>query len=215
MADRIRIAVIDDHPLFREGAATTLRSDDEFEVVAEGASADDAIRIAQDELPDVILLDVSMPGGGIKAARAIARACPVVKMIMLTVSESEDHVAAALEAGARGYVLKGIRGPELVRTVRAIHEGETYVTPGLAARLLVQLRQAAPAPAVKSEFSELTPREAQILDLVARGLTNKEIARDLALSEKTVKHYMTNVMQKLQVRNRVEAVMAMRAKSTL
>src|SRR5918996_215157 len=177
MSDPIRVVVVDDHPLFRDGVANTLRSNNAFEVVAEGASADDAVRIAEDELPDIILLDVNMPGGGIEAARVIARVCPVVKTIMLTVSESDEHVAAALEAGARGYILKGIRGPELVRTVGAIHGGEPYVSPGLAARLLVQLKQATPASPAKHGFSELTPREVQILSHVSRGQTNKEIAR--------------------------------------
>jgi two-component system, NarL family, nitrate/nitrite response regulator NarL len=213
MADRIRIAVIDDHPLFREGVANTLRSNHAFEVMAEGNSADDAVRIAEVERPDIILLDVSMPGGGIEAVRVIARVCPGAKTIMLTVSESDEHVAAALEAGASGYILKGIRGPELVRIVAAIHGGESYVSPALAARLLVQLTQAAPSNPVKHVFTVLTPREEQILAHVSRGQTNKEIARALALSEKTVKHYMTNIMQKLQVRNRVEAVLAMRQRS--
>jgi two-component system nitrate/nitrite response regulator NarL len=115
--------------------------------------------------------------------------------------------------GARGYVLKGIRGPELVQIVRSIHDGEVYMAPGLAARLLVQQKQGAQTGAGKHDFAELTPREGQIIEHVSRGLTNREIARELSLSEKTVKHYMTNIMQKLQVRNRVEAVLALRQKS--
>jgi DNA-binding NarL/FixJ family response regulator len=127
---------------------------------------------------------------------------------MLTVSEDEEDVLAALKAGARGYVLKGVSGPELVRIVRTINRGESYVTPSLAASLLVELRErdghheATPDP-----LSELTDRERQILELVATGRSNKEIAEEVFLSEKTIKHYMTNILQKLQVRNRVEAAL--------
>jgi DNA-binding NarL/FixJ family response regulator len=208
MNDRLRVGIIDDHPLFREGVVHTLRSARMLDVVGEGGTADDAVRIAKEELPDILLLDVSMPGGGIEAARSIARVCPVVKMIMLTVSENEDDVAQALEAGAKGYVLKGTSGPELLKTMFAISRGESYVTPELAARLLTHaVRQEPSRPA---GLPELTDRETQILAQVARGFTNKEIARGLSLSEKTVKHHMTNVMQKLQVRNRVEAAMLFR-----
>jgi len=211
MGDRLRVGIIDDHPLFREGVVHTLRSARVLDVVGEGGTAEDALRIAKEELPDILLLDVSMPGGGIEAARLIARICPIVKMIMLTVSENEDDVAQALEAGAKGYVLKGTSGPELLKTMFAISRGESYVTPGLAARLLTHaIRQEPPR---QPALPELTEREAQILAQVARGLTNKEIARDLSLSEKTVKHHMTNVMQKLQVRNRVEAAMLFRRQS--
>jgi len=208
MADRLRVAIIDDHPLFREGVVYTLRASRVLEVVGEGGCADDAVRIAKEELPDIVLLDVSMPGGGIEAARSIAQVCPIVKTIMLTVSESELDVAQALEAGVKGYVLKGTSGSELLKTMLAIARGESYVTPGLAARLLSQ--PARPEAARAAGLPELTGRESQILAHVARGLTNKEIARTLSLSEKTVKHYMTNVMQKLNVRNRVEAVLAFR-----
>jgi DNA-binding NarL/FixJ family response regulator len=208
MTDRLRVAIIDDHPLFREGVVHTLRSAKALEVVGEGGSADDAVRIAREAVPDIVLLDVRMPGGGVEAARSIARACPVVKMIMLTVSEAEQDVAHALEAGAKGYVLKGTSGPDLIKTMIAVSRGEYYVTPGLAARLLTNGKK--PEAARTTELPDLTGREGQILAQVARGFTNKEIARTLALSEKTVKHHMTNVMQKLRVRNRVEAAMVYR-----
>jgi len=213
MTDRIRVAVVDDHPIFREGVAYTIRSAQAFEIVAEGASADDAVRIAKDHLPDVILLDVSMPGGGIQAARAISAACPVVKVIMLTVSENEEDVTQALEAGANGYILKGTSGSDLITTLQSVSRGESYVSPGLAARLLAVSMRNVRQQARPAEQVDLTKREEQILELVARGLTNKEIANTLNISEKTVKHYMTNVMQKLQVRNRVEAVLALQKKA--
>ncbi len=209
MSERLRVAIIDDHPLFREGVVHTLRGTKSLEIVGEGGSAEDALRIAREKLPDIVLLDVRMPGGGVEAARSIARACPVVKMIMLTVSESEQDVAQALEAGAKGYVLKGTSGSDLIKTMFAVSRGESYVTPGLAARLLTHAKKQQEA-ARTPELPELTERETQILAQVARGFTNKEIARSLTLSEKTVKHHMTNVMQKLRVRNRVEAAMVYR-----
>ncbi|MEQ1576224.1 MAG: response regulator transcription factor [Hyphomicrobium sp.] len=208
MVDRIRIAVVDDHPLLREGVAGTLKADSGMEVVAVGACGSDAVRIAAEHLPDVMLLDISMPGGGIEAARAIADSFPAIKTIMLTVSEREDDVTAAMEAGAHGYVLKGVTGADLIGTVRAVSRGETYITPQLATRLLHQMkRRTSEKPVARTEV-ELTHREEQILNEVSAGLTNKEIARKLTLSEKTVKHYMTSVLQKLQARNRVEAVLA-------
>ncbi len=212
MVEPIRVAVIDDHPLFREGVAHTIQRSGILQVIAEGATAEDAIRIAKAELPDIVLLDVSMPGGGVEAARAISNACPVVKIIMLTVSESEEHVHEAMEAGVRGYVLKGTSGLELVNTLRAVARGEYYVTPRLAARILALSRRPQKTPVPEGAFPDLTKREEQILDRVARGLTNKEIAKALQISEKTVKHYMTNIMQKLQVRNRVEAALVFRKK---
>jgi two-component system nitrate/nitrite response regulator NarL len=210
MRQRIRVAVVDDHPLFLEGIAQTFRDGDEFELVAMGANRSDALEIAKTHRPDVMLLDVQLPGGGIEAARLIPALCSATKIIMLTASESEDHVSAALEAGACGYVLKGISGRDLVQTVRAVQNGETYVTPALAARMLKSIHQRAIASKAAPALFTLTPREENILDCVAVGQTNKEIANKLKISEKTVKHYMTTIMHKLNVRNRVEAAVKAR-----
>jgi DNA-binding NarL/FixJ family response regulator len=208
MASSIQVAVVDDHPLFREGVANTLAGSPDIEVVGQGSSAEDAVHLARDLLPDVLLMDISMEGGGINAVRAITESYPVIKIIMLTVSESEEDVLRSLKAGARGYILKGVAARELVKIVRAVHAGEAYVTPALAASLLIDLREdhqsLGPSP---GPLDELTEREHQILELLSKGSSNKEIARELALSEKTVKHYMTNILQKLQVRNRVEAAL--------
>ena len=211
--NNLRIAIVDDHPLFRDGVVMTLKSDSSIELVGQGSTADHAIQIAQDVLPDVLLLDISLPGGGIEATKEIARLFPYIKVIMLTASENEDHVSGALEAGARGYILKGIGAAELIRTVHAVHEGESYVSPHLAARLLTTMRSRPVAPAIEDPLPSLTRREEQILDAVANGKTNKEVAKLLAISEKTVKHYMTNIMHKLQVRNRVEAALMAKKKS--
>lgn len=210
MSDLITVAIIDDHPLMREGVAHTLTQSGKFSIIAMGAKAADAVRIAQDFLPEILLLDINMPGGGIEAAKQINVQCPIVKMVMLTISENQEHVCDAMEAGARGYILKGVSAAELVGTLISIQDGQSYVTPQLAARLL---RQPARATQLLSKLDDLTQRETEILDNVAKGLTNKEIARSLNLSEKTVKHYMTNVMQKLQVRNRLEAVLTLRGEA--
>lgn len=211
MTDGLQIAIIDDHPLFREGVAHTLGSQPGIEIVGEGESAADAIRIAGERLPDVMLLDVSMPGGGLNAVRQIASAYPVIKLVMLTVSEEEEDVTAALRAGARAYVLKGVAARELVRILRAVAAGEVYVTPSLAATVLLELTGASGRRQQANPLDELTERERQIIELVAGGDSNKEIAAQLHLSEKTVKHHMTNILQKLQVRNRVEAALLARS----
>jgi two-component system nitrate/nitrite response regulator NarL len=214
MTNNIRVVVVDDHPLFRDGTTRTLNSCAEIEVVAEGESAEAAIQLAQDHLPDIILLDISMPGGGIEAARVISRTCPVVKIAMLTVSEREDDVMKSLEAGARGYILKGVGGRDLIEIVTGVHNGDSYVSPGLAARMLNELKNiSVEDDADKDIFSALTAREEQILENVSRGLSNKEIGRELNITEKTVKHYVTNVLQKLQVRNRVEAALLAQKRS--
>jgi two-component system nitrate/nitrite response regulator NarL len=206
MPDAIRIAVIDDHPMFREGAGQSLACVDGIEVIGEGATAADALKVAQDLLPDVILLDLNMPGGGLQAAADIARVCPNVRTIMLTASENEQDVTSALQAGARGYILKGSSGPELVETVRAIAGGDLYVAPSLAARLLIKQGKRI-GTIVEPNAHDLTSREEEIFAFVARGMSNKEIARSFNCTERTVKHHLTNIMQKLNVRNRVQVAL--------
>jgi two-component system, NarL family, nitrate/nitrite response regulator NarL len=210
MTIKLRVAVVDDHPLMRAGVEHTLSLEKDLEVVGLGGSAQEAIDIARSQSPDLMLLDVNMPGGGINAARTIGTAWPSVRLLFLTVSERMEDVTAALDAGVRGYILKGIGGPDLVRTIRSVAAGETYITPDFAARLLT-----APIPRPKEgedrdPLDALTIREEQILREVSIGLTNKEIARKLELSEKTIKHYMSGVLHKLSARNRVEAIVASR-----
>jgi two-component system, NarL family, nitrate/nitrite response regulator NarL len=195
--------------------AHTLAAQADIEIVGEGESATDAVRIAAERIPDVMLLDVSMPGGGLSAVREIAAAFPVIKLVMLTVSEDEDDVTTALRAGARGYVLKGVAARELVRIMRAVASGEVYVTPSLAASLLFELSGGKTGAQSASPLDDLTERERQILERVAAGDSNKEIGVQLHLTEKTVKHHMTNILQKLQVRNRVEAALLARSSERL
>ena len=207
MNDNIRIVVVDDHPLFRQGVVSIVSAENDMEVVADGATADEAIEISKRELPDVLLLDISLPGGGIDAASVISEVCPVTKIIMLTVSEDEDDVLSAFRAGARGYVLKGVSAGELNGIIRSIESGEVFVTPQLASRVLVEMSDASGASQTDTPIDTLTEREHQILAQVASGDSNKEIAYELSISEKTVKHYMTNILQKLHARNRVEAAL--------
>ena len=205
--DSVRVVIVDDHELFREGVAHTLGAAEGFEVVGQGSSAADAVRLCRDLLPDVILLDLTLPGGGLAAARPISAQCPATKIVILTVSEQEDDVLAALKAGARAYVLKGVSARELVAVLQAVAAGEVWVTPSLAASLLQEMTNppAGPGSHVVDPLADLTEREREVLELVALGHSNKEIGRELSLTEKTVKFYMTNILQKLHVRNRVEA----------
>ena len=206
MKDHIQILVVDDHPLFREGVVRTLGSEPDMEIVGEATSADEALSMTAELLPDIVLLDITIPGGGLEAAGRIAATSPVTKIVMLTASEAEEDVLTALKAGARGYILKGVSGPVLTGIVRSVYAGEAYVTPSLAASLLSDMdRPRTGEP--HSLVDDLSPREKQILEELASGASNKEIAQLLSLSEKTVKHYMTNILQKLQVRNRVEAAL--------
>lgn len=207
MSTSIRIAIVDDHPMFREGVARSLGEIGGFELVGEGASAEDAERLVRASTPDILLLDISMPGGGLNALAGILSAMPDQKIVMLTVSETNADVAQALKAGARGYVLKGVGSKALAEILRDVANGQSYVSPSLSARLLSDLLQ--PAGSKPDPLAQLTGREAEILKLVAEGLSNKEVAARLSLQEKTVKHHMTRVLAKLNVRNRTEAALLM------
>ncbi len=204
--DKFRIVIADDHPMVRSGVVRTLETKPEFVIVGEGESGDDAVRLTQEHLPDIALLDISMPGGGMKAARMIAATCPAVKIVFLTVSEDETTIAEALEVGARGYILKGIRGSDFVKTLLSIAEGDAVVLPGLAARILSGAKTKS-SPPTQDLLSQLTAREMEILQHLALGKTNRDIGEALGLTERTVKHYMHNVLQKLHVRSRVAAAL--------
>ena len=208
MTSRIRIAVVDDHPLFREGVIHTLAAQEDMLVVGEGSTADDAIRLSASSLPDVILLDLNLDGDMMKAIETITAQHPSVNVLMLTVVADNECVTKAMRLGARGYILKGVSGPELAGTVRTISRRELYVSPVIAAQLLRRLcSESVPKADEPDRFANLTEREQQILTLVSQALSNKEIALKLKLTEKTVKHYLTSILRKLHVRNRVEAAL--------
>jgi two-component system nitrate/nitrite response regulator NarL len=204
MHDTINVLVVDDHPLFREGVVHSLAAEPGISVIAAAASGMEALALAQELLPDVVLLDISMPGwDGLVTAERIATACPATAIVMLTVSEEHDKLLAAFKAGARAYLLKGVSAPELACAIRSAAAGDAHVSPSLASEMLVSLTRARAA----DPLQELTAREREILGLIGRGLTNREIGEQLSLAEKTIKHYVTNILQKLQVRSRVEAAL--------
>ena len=202
MNDPIRVLIADDHPLFRDGVAHSLSGKANITVIAQAESSEEALRLARELLPDVVLLDITMPErGGLAIASEIAVACPATKIIMLTVSEHEDDLLSAFKAGAQGYVLKGVSARELANIISTVTDGEVYVTPALAARMLVEMTRGRP----HDPLMELTEREREILQLVAKGLTNRQIGEHLHLAEKTIKHYITNILGKLHVRSRLDA----------
>jgi len=204
VSEMIEILVVDDHPLFRSGVVHSLQMDPGFKVVGDVSTGEEALALAIELAPDVVLLDVNMPGwSGIVTAEKIAEACPSTVIVMLTSSEDKDKLLAALKAGARGYVLKGISAKELAGVVHSAMAGEVYVSPSIASEMLVSLTQVK----ATDPMQELTDREREILALIGNGMTNREIGERIFLSEKTIKHYVTNILQKLQVRSRVEAAL--------
>jgi DNA-binding NarL/FixJ family response regulator len=201
----VRVLVVDDHPLYREGLAAALSVSGEVEVVGEAADGAEAVALAEELSPDVVLMDLHMPGvNGIEATRRLTARRPEVAVLALTMLEGDDSVFSAMRAGARGYLLKGAGREEITSAVAAAVRGEVVFSAGIASRVLgffAGPREAGPQP-----FAELTEREREILDLVARGLTNPAIARRLFLSEKTVRNHVSNVFAKLHVAGRAEAV---------
>lgn len=204
MTEKVRILLADDHPLFREGVAASLIASADFAVSAQVGSGEEAVDLALELRPDMVLLDVNMPGmGGIAAAARIAADLPQTRIMMLTVSENPESLLAALKAGAHGYVLKGVSASELRDIVHRVAAGEAYVTPALAAEMLTEFSR----PRVPDSFESLTARETEVLDLLSQGLTNRQIGEQVHLAEKTVKHHMTVILQKLHVRSRTEAAL--------
>ena len=204
MTDRLRVLVADDHELFRRGVIDALALSEDLLVEAECATARDAVRLARLLVPDIVLLDLGLPDrSGLEVVAEIHQDCPTSRIVILTVNEDEEALARAMREGASAYILKGIAADELRRALRAVAAGESYVSPGLAARLLRELDRLGE----RGPLDALSEREREVLEGLARGETNREIAARLHLSEKTVKYYVTNVFIKLHVRNRVEAAL--------
>ncbi len=202
MADTIRVAIIDNFPIFVGGLQNAFREREDIQLVAVGSTAQDAVRVAHDEAPDIMLLDITVPGDGLHAAKAITAADLNVKIIVLTDSMGEDAVHACLAAGVLGYVLKGAGLDELIEAIRAVQNGEPFITRSLASRMLVSTSwQPVPGKA-------LSPRERQIIELAATGMSNEEIAEHFGLALPTVKNCMSRILDKLKVRNRTEAATA-------
>jgi DNA-binding NarL/FixJ family response regulator len=206
---KTRILVADDHALFRYGMRAMLNSDPQFEVVGEAGTGDEAVALAAELGPDIVLMDIQMPGlNGIEATRRIVREDPEVGVVVVTMFEEDDSVFAAMRAGARGYVLKGGDADEVVKVVRAVAEGGAHFGPDVARRLMGFF--SAPKHAPTEAFPELTAREGEVLDLIARGLNNTEIADRLYVSQKTVRNHVSNTFLKLQVADRAQAIIRAR-----
>lgn len=208
--ETLRILLAEDHPLFRKGMLSLLASVPDFEVVGEAATGDEAVALAADLQPDVVLMDLQMPSvNGIEATRTILQESPGIRILVVTLFEDEDSVFMALRAGARGYVLKDADEEEMVMAIRAVGRGEAIFSPNVAERVLAYF--AAPMPASRPQvFPTLTDREREILDLIAQGQPNPTIARQLHLSTKTVGNYVSNIFTKLQVADRAQAIIRAR-----
>jgi DNA-binding NarL/FixJ family response regulator len=208
MKDTIRVLIADDHPLFREGMRGRLDRMGDIAVVGEASDGDEAVRLSRELEPHVVLMDIKMPGlNGIEATRELLRANPRVGVLMLTMFEDDDSVFAAMRAGARGYLLKDSGGEGVVHAIRAVTSGEAVFGPGVAERIIGFF--SVPRPAQRA-FPELTEREEEILVLVARGKSNQEIASRLFVSVKTVRNHVSNILLKLQVADRAQAVIRAR-----
>ena len=209
VVEPIRVLVVDDHALFRRGLQMVLEQEPDIEVVEEASDGAEAIAKAAETLPDIVLMDVRMPRrGGIDACTAIHETVPSAKIIMLTISDEEADLYDAIKAGAMGYLLKEISIEEVAAAIRAVHGGQSLISPSMASKLLTEFasmikktddRQQVPTP-------RLTDREMEVLKLVAKGMNNRDIAKQLFISENTVKNHIRNILEKLQLHSRMEAV---------
>ncbi len=208
--ETIRVLIADDHQLFRDGLNALVLSAPDTEVAGEAASGKEAIQLAAETQPDVILMDLQMPDmDGIEATRQIVQASPDIKVLMVTMFEDDQSVFAAMRAGARGYVLKGAKHEEMLRAIRAVSSGEAIFSPSIAARMM-DFFAAGRRQIPDEAFPDLTEREREILNLIARGESNAEIAAALTISIKTVRNHVSNIFSKLQVADRAQAVIRAR-----
>ena len=207
----IRVLVVDDHQLFREGLAALLNAAAETEVVGEAGTGLEAIRQTEQIAPEIVLMDIQMPGmNGIEATRRILANQPDTGVIMLTMLEDDDSLFAAMRAGARGYILKGADKAEVLRTVTAVAEGQALFGPAIAGRLTRVFQRAGQVEAAAAPFPDLTEREREVLELIAQGTSNNDIADQLRISAKTVSNHISNIFNKLQVADRAQAIVKAR-----
>ncbi|HEY3559488.1 MAG TPA: response regulator transcription factor [Kribbella sp.] len=206
----VRVVLVDDHPVFRHGLRALLSATPEVEVLAEGADGDEAIRLALELRPDVVVMDLNLPTlNGVDATRRILASAPELAILVLTMFEDDDSVFAAMRAGARGYLVKGADGPEILRAITAVADGEAIFGQSVAGRILRYLTKPLDARDERM-FPELTTREREVLSHLASGLTNGQIATRLSLSPKTVRNNVSGIFTKLQVADRAEAIVRAR-----
>jgi DNA-binding NarL/FixJ family response regulator len=208
----IRAMIVDDHALFRRGLEMVLEEEQDIELVGQASDGTEAVEKAAESLPDVVLMDIRMPrSSGIEACRAMKEAAPSAKIIILTISDEEEDLFEAIRAGASGYLLKDIPLDEVADAVRAVHGGQSLINPSMAGKLLTEFatlaRRDGEERAQEVPAPRLTEREMQVLKLVARGMNNRDIAKELFISENTVKNHVRNILEKLQIHSRMEAVM--------
>jgi DNA-binding NarL/FixJ family response regulator len=204
VADPLRLAIVDNYPIFRDGVVQALRKQKHIVVAAEGATARDAEQFASSKAIDILLLEIAVPGS-MRSAQTIMRAHPDVKVVFLASTDDDEQATQALRAGAHGYIMKGITGPDLIKAIEAIHSGDRYITSDLAWRLVTKPAPAAPEQGI-AYGKPLSLREQQVLDHTSKGLTNQEIARVLGLTVSTIKYYKTLAFRKVGARNRLEAI---------
>ena len=210
MAEKIRVLIADDHTLFRDGVRALFASAPDLELVGEAATGEEAVARAASLQPDLILMDLQMPGmNGIDATRQIVTTSPHIGVLVVTMFDDDHSVFSSMQAGARGYVLKGASHAEMLRAMRAVASGEAIFSPAIATRLMDYFANIRPHPTLPV-FPELTDREREILKLIAEGRRNAEIATALVLSPKTVRNHITNILSKLQVADRAEAILRAR-----